>query len=440
MHPLLAAAYRAAGAAATLASRVAPEGKGKVLRALAARRHLAARLAEWGRTHRDPTRPLLWMHAPSVGEGLQARPVLELFRARRPDVQLAYTFYSPSAERFARGLDVDFADYLPFDTPHGARQLLGALRPTVLAYAKLDVWPMLTAHLAGRGVRVGMVSAAMAPGSTRRGRVARALLREAYASLEAVGAVSQEDAERLTALGVRPEAVHVTGDTRYDQVAARAAAVDRSAPLLAPLASDRPTLVAGSTWPADEAVLLAAWKSVRRLRPDARLIIAPHEPTESHLAPIERWAASAGLALARLGEARQAIADVVLVDRVGVLGELYALATAAFVGGGFHAAGLHSVLEPAAFGVPVAFGPRYQDARDAVLLADAGGGAPVLDRDDAAARLADWLGRSDSWRASGERARAFITRNIGAAERSYALVASLLHGERTPGGRGGGGR
>lgn len=430
MHPLLSAAYSAAGAAATLASRLVPAGEGKVARALAARRHLAERLGAWGRTQRDPGRPLLWMHAPSVGEGLQARPVLELVRARRPDVQLAYTFYSPSAERFARALDVDLADYLPFDTGRGARQLLDALRPTALAYAKLDVWPILTAHAVRRGVRIGMVSAALAPGSSRRGGLARALLHDAYAALEAVGAVSDDDAQRLVALGVRREALQVTGDTRYDQVAARAAQVDRTAPLLAPLVSARPTLVAGSTWPADEAILLPAWAAVRRRRPDARLIIAPHEPTADHLAPIEAWATAAGLSLARLGGEGQPGADVILVDRVGVLGELYALAAAAFVGGGFHAAGLHSVLEPAAFGVPVAFGPRFRDARDAVLLTEAGGGAPVQDADQAAARIAEWLDDDVSCRAWGQRARDLVMRNLGAAERSYALVASLLEPSR----------
>jgi 3-deoxy-D-manno-octulosonic-acid transferase len=426
VHPLLSAAYRAAGAAATLAARLAPEGEGKVVRALRGRRDLAARLSAWGRTYRDRSRPLLWMHAPSVGEGLQARPLLELFRARRPDVQLAYTFYSPSAERFARGLDVDVADYLPFDTGRGAGQLLDALRPTALVYAKLDVWPILTAQAVARGVRVGMVSASLAPGSSRRGRVARALLHESYAALELVGAVSEDDAGRLEALGVRGQALQVTGDTRYDQVATRAAQVDRTSPLLAPLISARPTLVAGSTWPADEAVLLPAWTALRRTLSDARLIIAPHEPTDGHLAPIEAWANACGLSLARLGRDGESTADVVLVDRVGVLGELYALATAAFVGGGFHSAGLHSVLEPAAFGVPVAFGPRVRDARDAVLLTEAGGGLPVHDRDDAAGRLADWLGRTEAWRLAGERAREFVARNRGAAERSYALVASLL--------------
>ncbi|MFN8666455.1 MAG: glycosyltransferase N-terminal domain-containing protein [Gemmatimonadaceae bacterium] len=440
MNPLLGWAYGAAGTLASLATRVAPDGEGKLVRSLAARRGLIERYRAWGRDGRDLSRPLLWMHAPSVGEGLQARPVLERMRARHPGVQLAYTFFSPSAAAFASRLDVDFADYLPFDTGAGARAALDALRPSALVYAKLDVWPVLTREARRRGVALGMVSATVAPGSSRTGGLARALLHDAYAALDRVGAVAADDGARLQALGVRASALEVTGDTRYDQVAQRARSVDRASPLLAPLlapggatpphatagASARATLVAGSTWPSDEAVLLPAWERVRASVPGARLIIAPHEPTEGHLAPIEAWGRSREVGVVRLGAAGQETAEVILVDRVGVLGELYALADAAFVGGGFHDAGLHSVLEPAAFGAPVAFGPRFGNARDAALLAERGGGSPVSNVDAAARVLARWLGTPAAGRDAGAQARSLVESGVGAADRSLALVERLL--------------
>ncbi len=426
MNPLLSLAYGAAGALATLAAQVVPAGEGKLVRSLAARRNLLSRYAAWGRTMRDASRPLLWMHAPSVGEGLQARPVLELFRARRPDVQLAYTFFSPSAEAFARRLDVDFADYLPFDTAGAARAVIAALQPTALVYAKLDVWPVLTREVQRHGIPLAMVSATVAPGSSRTGVLARALLHDAYDAMRAVGAVGADDAARLQALGVNSGAVQVIGDTRYDQVAARARAVDRRSALLAPLTSDRPTLVAGSTWPADEAVLLPAWQSLRRAVPGARLVIAPHEPTAAHLTPIESWGRAQGIGVTRLGAAGQETAEVILVDRVGVLGELYALATAAFVGGGFHDAGLHSVLEPAAFGAPVCFGPRFGNARDAVLLTEQGGGTAVRDGREAADVLERWLGAPGAAREAGGHARALVESGVGAADRAFALVERLI--------------
>jgi 3-deoxy-D-manno-octulosonic-acid transferase len=418
--------YDAAGQLARALAAVAPPGDAKLLRALRGRRGIRARYAAWGAAHRNRERPLLWMHAPSVGEGLQARPILQIARARRPDAQLAYTFFSPSAASFARGLDVDFSDYLPFDTDGEARAALDSLTPRALVFSKLDVWPCLARQASDRGVALGLVSATLAEGSSRRNGFAARLLADAYGRLDAVGAIDARDAERLVSLGVRHDRISVTGDTRYDQVWARVHASDRSSGFLAALSNGRPTLVAGSTWPADERPLLAAWTRVRSGIPDARLVIAPHEPTEAHLTPIERWAAGNRSRVARLGAADVANADVVVVDRVGILGDLYALASVAYVGGGFHAAGLHSVLEPAAFAAPVLFGPQFANSRDAGLLIDIGGGASAADETALEHRLRDWLTNDDARRRAGDAARALVERGLGAAERSWSLVAGLL--------------
>jgi 3-deoxy-D-manno-octulosonic-acid transferase len=306
------------------------------------------------------------------------------------------------------------------------RTALAALDPTALVFSKVDVWPTLAREATRRGTRLGIVSATLAASSSRRGGIAEALLRDAYARIDRVGAISTEDADRLVALGVPRSRVTVTGDTRYDQVWARAERVDRAGALLAGLASERPTLVAGSTWPTDEAVLFPAWTRVVAQQPRSRLIIAAHEPTPAHLAPIEAWARSAGLRAARLDAAGAGEADVVIVDRVGVLGDLYALADIAFVGGAFHAAGLHSVLEPAAFGAPVLFGPRFSGTRDARLLLDADAARFVEDADGLRQALLDWLGSPSERIAAGSAARDVVHAGLGAAQRSYALVAELL--------------
>jgi 3-deoxy-D-manno-octulosonic-acid transferase len=366
------------------------------------------------------------MHAPSVGEGLQARPVLELARVRRPELQLAYTHFSPSAAAFARGLDVDFHDYLPFDTPGDARVALDALAPTALVFSKLDVWPVITREARARGVRLGLISATLARGSSRRSRTAGAVLRDAYAALEAVGAIDDSDADRLVQLGVRPQAISVTGDTRYDQVWLRAQRVDRESPMLQRLKRSRVTLVAGSTWPADEAALLPAVESLRAAGIDLRLVIAPHEPTPPHIATVVDLARASKLSLARLDDPAPGDADVVLVDRVGVLGDIYSIADLAFVGGGFHAAGLHSVLEPASYGAPVLFGPRHDNSRDATLLEQRGGGVAVSGATDLARRLRGWVSDAAARREAGNYARALVRSGVGAAERSFELVERLL--------------
>jgi 3-deoxy-D-manno-octulosonic-acid transferase len=419
----LALGYEAAARVARGLASFAPESDHKLVATFAERRGVVDRFAAF---RRDPARPLLWMHAPSVGEGLQARPVLERMRQRRPATQLAYTYFSPSARRFALGLDVDFRDVLPFDATADMRTALAALSPQALVFSKLDLWPTLAREAARRGTRLGIVSATLAAASSRRSGLATALLRDAYARLDRVGAISTEDADRLVALGVPSRRVSVTGDTRYDQVWARAERVDRSGPLLSSLRSDRPTLVAGSTWPADDAVLLAAWSRVVARLPRARLIIAPHEPTRAHVASLESWAAGEGLRSQRLDSATVSDADVVVVDRVGVLGDLYALADVAFVGGAFHAAGLHSVLEPAAFGAPVLFGPRYSGARDARLLIDADAAQSVEDDAGLERALAHWLASPAERLDAGRAARAVVHAGLGAADRSYALVAELM--------------
>jgi 3-deoxy-D-manno-octulosonic-acid transferase len=415
--------YEGTARLARALAAVAPRSSHKLLATFASRRGVVSRFQAFTR---DRSRPLLWMHAPSVGEGLQARPVLERARANGARTQLAYTYFSPSARAFAESLDVDFRDVLPFDVAADMRAVLAALSPTALVFSKLDVWPTLAREASRRGTRLGLVSATLAASSSRRSGMAVRLLRDAYAHLDRVGAISAEDADRLIALGVPARRVSVTGDTRYDQVWERVQRLDRAQPVFARLMGDRPTLVAGSTWPADERALLSAWAGVASRHPGARLIIAPHEPTPSHLAPIEAWARGARLRTARLDGADAAAADVVIVDRVGVLGDLYALATAAFVGGGFHDAGLHSVLEPAAFGVPVLFGPRHTASRDARLLLDAD--AAVSTPDAAALELAldRWISHRDEARAAGEAARAIVHAGLGAASRSYALVAELM--------------
>jgi 3-deoxy-D-manno-octulosonic-acid transferase len=421
-------AYDAVANLARAATVVAPSGGAKVSRALADRRGLIARYEAWATAHRDATRPLLWMHAPSVGEGLMARPVLTELRASRPQTQLAYTWFSPSAVKFASALDVDFRDYLPIDTVGDMAAALDALRPRAVVFSKLDLWSNLTTLASEREVGLGMISAALSATSSRRSGIARAILRDAYACLDAVGAVAAEDAQRLVDIGVRPSVIRITGDTRYDQVWERAQSISGKEELLAPLRSDRPLLIAGSTWQSDEAVLLPAFVHLKRATPELRLMIAPHEPTAAHLEPIYTWAKQNRLRATSVSEPTAAESDVIVVDRVGMLGDLYALASVAYVGGGFHSAGLHSVLEPASFAVPVMFGPRHSGSRDAMALLRAGGAETFEDERSAVAKLTRWLRNDDDRRAAGAQAMEVVREGLGAAERSTRLVVTLLAG------------
>jgi 3-deoxy-D-manno-octulosonic-acid transferase len=405
----------------------------KLARGVTARRGLLERLGAWARRHRDPTRPLVWVHAPSVGEGLQAKPVLESLRARHPEWQLAYTFFSPSAERLARTLPVDVTDYVPLDRPGQVNAVLELLEPAALVFSKLDVWPELTLAAARRGVRLGLISATVSPNSSRLRWPARRWTKTAYAALERIGTISEEDGRRLALLGARPETITVTGDTRYDSVAERAARFDRSREPFARLLADsrgRFTIVAGSTWPGDEHVVLPAFRDLLVQMPTARLILAPHEPHPDHLAGIAKLAQSLELPrpvrLSQLEHARSV--PVIVVDRVGILADLYAVGDVAFVGGGFHRAGLHSVLEPAVFGIPVAVGPHWRMSRDATLLIERGG-AVALAGDARHTLHSQWLvwhHDAQTRHKAGEAGKRLVAEGRGAADRTTALVEQLV--------------
>ncbi|MEP6781494.1 MAG: glycosyltransferase N-terminal domain-containing protein [Gemmatimonadaceae bacterium] len=382
---------------------------------------------------RDRSKSLIWFHAPSVGEGLQARPVIEMLRERHPEIQIGYSFFSPSAKKFASTLNVDFADYLPFDSRSDARELFDIIKPTVLAFVKLDVWPNFVAIAAEKRVPVVLLSATVSARSQRQSAFARLLLHDAYQNLTAVGAIDSSDANRLKRIGVRDSAISVTGDTRFDQVAKRASLLDRQTPLLQSLRKDDEMLiVAGSTWPADERVLLPAFVALRKRLPNVRLIIAPHEPTAEHVNPISDWATQSGFThnvlsnIATRPRSAEAVADVTIVDSVGVLGDLYALADVAFVGGGFHSAGLHSVLEPAAYGVPVVFGPQHEMSRDAQLLLEFNAAASVANAEALANVLLVWLITPFDKLKAGQAATNVVTAGTGASERSLQLLLKTL--------------
>ncbi|HEY7481548.1 MAG TPA: glycosyltransferase N-terminal domain-containing protein [Gemmatimonadales bacterium] len=398
------------------------------------RREAARRLTAWSERSRDRTRPLVWFHASSVGEGLQAESVLLKLRALHPAAQYVYTHYSPSAEPLARRLPVDAADYLPYDLPATTAQLLHALDPSLIVFSKLDLWPELATRAAARGTTVAMVAATVSPGSGRLRWPARAMLRDGYGAIQLAAAVSDEDAARLVRLGVPAQRIQVLGDPRFDSVAERISGLGTEEPLLG-FGQGAPTMVAGSTWPGDEAVLLDAFRRVHASHPEARLIVVPHEPSAVHLAAVERTAASRGLPAPVRLSAAGAPAPFLLVDRVGVLATLYGAGTMAYVGGGYGRAGLHSVLEPAAWGIPVVFGPRWRESRDAALLLKDGAAAGLTSTGAAgAAELEEiwrgWIEQEEQRAAQGAQARAVVERGRGASRRAAELLGSAISSPR----------
>ncbi|MDR0787777.1 MAG: hypothetical protein LBG44_07925 [Gemmatimonadota bacterium] len=427
-------------AAVSLAGVLLPAlsiGQGKLARGIRGRRGAVERLEAWAAGSRNRSRPLAWFHAPSVGEGLQARAVIETLRELEPEMQIVYTWFSPSAESFARTIPADVADYLPLDLPGLVRRLFDALQPDVIAFTKTEIWPNITREAERRGVPVVLLSATLPAASSRLRGPARALLTPSHQRLSRVAAISAADGGRFEALGVPPDRITVMGDARFDQVWRRVKQ-PLSDPALIELltgslkAPGDTTLVAGSTWPEDEERLIPALAALND--PCIRLVIAPHEPTEAYLTGLSGRLRAAGLSFAFLGDEAGVLARprVVVVDRTGVLGDLYRLADIAYVGGGFGHDGLHSVLEPAAFGAPVIFGPNHDNSREAGELVLEEGARSVRDQKELEKLLTEWTRAPETRAEAGRTAGRYVEVGLGAARRGARVLADIAGDHRSP--------
>ena len=406
-------------------------GSSKLSRGLRGRRKAHRILIEWGTGTRDPARPAVWLHASSVGEALQARAVLEALRERIPGLQALFTFFSPSAEALAEGFPADVSAYLPWDLPEVMGEVLDAVRPSVVVFTQKEIWPSLAGAATARGIPSVLVAATLPKDAGRLSGPGKALLGPVYRGLEYVAAISAADGERFQLLQVPPDRIVMTGDPGVDSARGRATVADPEAPHLRLFQGHSgPLLVAGSTWRSDEDVLIPALVRVRRTWPELRLVLAPHEPVGWDFEGLCGRLSADGWSPTLLREAedlgRLDGADAVLVERVGVLAELYTVASMAYVGGGFHGHGLHSVLEPAAAGAPVLFGPRHENSLAASHLLAGGGARVVTDADALAAALEEWLEDSEKLQRDGRRALDYIEEHRGASGRTADLLVECF--------------
>lgn len=386
------------------------------------------RLIAWGRSTRDLGRPTVWVHAPSVGEGLQARTVMDALKAARPTAQFVFTYFSPSALSIEKGMPADVTAYLPWDLESVIAPVLDALQPDLVVFTKTEVWPVLVEQAKRRGAKVCLVAGTLPENAGRLRLPARMFLRKTWARLDWVFAVDEKDAARFRSLGAK--AVRTTGDPGIDSAASRARAIDPGAAYLARFRDDpRPTLVAGSTWPSDESVLIPALERVLDEAPELRVIIAPHEPEPGIVVDLVE------MLQLELGEARTLMeverdgakgVDAVVVDRIGVLAHLYTIGDMAYVGGGYHEDGLHSVLEPAAAGIPVIFGPAHTNTPAAQDLLEAQAAKVANDAEELAQTVLEWVRDKAARDYAGERAFGYIDAHRGAAERTADLLADLM--------------
>ena len=321
------------------------------------------------RLHRDFSgRPVVWVHAVSVGEVLAVSALLERLRAEGA-VRVVISTTTQTGQRLARQrFGEENVFYFPIDLPLAIGTYLRALRPKVVVLAETEFWPNFL-HMAHRsGARVVVVNARISDRSFPRYRRFRALLRRVLSNVDQFLAQSEEDAQRLIAVGAMPERVAVSGNLKFD------VAPPRSLPfveeLRAELASAKagPTLVAGSTVEGEEPFVLAAFRQIWTANPGARLILAPRH--KERFAAVAALVAESGMPFALRSESCIAHDKwrVLLLDSIGELATVYSLADVALVGGSLVPRGGHNILEPAFYGVPIIVGQHTENFRDIIAL------------------------------------------------------------------------
>jgi 3-deoxy-D-manno-octulosonic-acid transferase len=373
--------------------------------------------------------PRIWIHASSMGELEQARPLVSAIRQQLSDAVIVVTLFSPSARENVDNLpDADFVSYLPFDSYFLARRFVRLVRPDALLIVRHDIWPNHLWQARSHGARTMLVDASVSRRSILHNPILRLLNRLALSYFDHVLAVTSTAAADLQRVCENPNRIQVVGDTRYDRVFQRAREQRAEVDFLRRLLAGRWIVVAGSTWPSDEEALLPAFIRLRDLRPDAALVLVPHEPTTAHLERLRgvlearqlRWKTLTGLQAAP-GDTL----DVVVVDKVGLLANLYAVTTVAFVGGGF-GPGVHSVLEPAVHGVPLLFGTRMTNSAEASLMLEEGFAAKVASSEEIYQRLSRYQEDEALRQTHGAAARQFVEAHLGASERIARLVVEAL--------------
>jgi len=370
-------------------------------------------------------KPRVLMHVPSVGEFLQGRAVFDELLKKHRNIALTLTYFSPSAEKISASYEPASArSIMPIDTVRNIKRLLDIVDPGLLIYAKTDVWPNLAREARNRGVKQVLIAASLPPDAGRLNPFARGVASQGLKALDLLASISEDDSGRFEALGVDPSKIVTTGDPRFDQTWNRAREVSETDPLFSGMPCKSPTLVAGSTWPADEDVVIEAFAAIKKRISGCRLIMAPHEPNSSHVANIVKRLFRLGLSAATLTEIESNDSqdpDVVVIDRVGVLAKLYYLGSAAFVGGSFDRR-VHNTMEPACMNIPVIVGPKYSNAREAQLLIKEGGGFCVADASEMENRLLELFEDRGKLDNAGRAAGRLVEANIGAAKRTAGEI------------------
>jgi len=380
--------------------------------------------------------PSIWVHAVSVGEVLAVRPLVSALREHYPHLRLFLSTTTMAGHELARHVqDADGVFYFPFDFAFIVRRVLDVVRPKLFVMVEGEIWPHVLRECRRRGVKSMVVNGRVSARSFPRYRLVRPFFARVLRDIDRFCMQSEESARRITALGADPARVAVTGSLKFDAAALPAAAArgrDRVLRFFR-VPRERVVIVAGSTMRGEDLPVLRAFRRAKSVAPQALLVLAPRHVERfdeaAHLARGEGFATVRRSDLAIDADPR---ADVVVLDSIGELAQIYQLATVAFVGGSLVETGGHNILEPAVFGRPIVFGPHMVNFAEIAREFLAEGAAVQV---QSARELDEVLVQllTDPVRRArlGAAARALVDANRGSRDRTLAAIARLV-----PAGRG----
>jgi len=357
----------------------------------------------------DRNAKYIWFHAASLGEFEQGRPMIETIRKRFPEYKILLTFFSPSGYEVRKNYaGANVICYLPFDTLYKVRKFLNLANPHIAVFIKYEFWLNYLTELKKRGIKTYLISAVFRPNQLFFRWYGKWYL-NALRCYERLFVQDEGSKKLLAKYGITN--VEVSGDTRFDRVLE----IQKNARLLPGIETfaneGRPILVAGSSWPEDEGILIPYFN----LHPEMKLIIAPHEIHREHLLYIQSLLSRPSVRLSEANEETMRTCDCLIIDSFGLLSSIYRYGKIAYIGGGF-GKGIHNTLEAAVYNIPVIFGPKFQKFKEAKGLITCGGGFSV-DNDKAFADcMNDIISKPELRETAGIAAGDFVRNNAGATE------------------------
>jgi len=376
-------------------------------------------LFEHIRSKLEPGISVIWFHCSSLGEFEQGRPVIEKIRDIFPGRKILLTFYSPSGYEIRKNYSgADYIFYLPLDTRRNAAKFMNIVKPEAVFFIKYDYWFHFLSWLKKMNIKIYLISGIFRPGQVFfkwYGKWFREILR----TFHHLFVQDNESAELLKSIGF--ENVTVCGDTRFDRVyeiGQKAAEF----PLIRSFIDGKTVLIAGSTWPPDEDILI---RFINENKLPVKFIIAPHEIHERGIIRLQESIQRKTLRYTSINESEIKDAEVLIIDTIGILSSVYQYGSVAYIGGGF-GKGIHNILEAAAFGLPIIFGPNFKKFHEANELIKLNGAFPIENFNDFIRIINTFINNHQTFTSAGDNARKYVQNNLGATSIITKFVRSYL--------------